>query len=601
LIVLGVRSDDPLLSQEGAGMPGTGAAPKALQFGGYEVDLEAGELRKRGVKISLREKSFQVLRLLLERPAKLVTREELRRRLWPEDVFVDFDNNLNTAIARLREALSDSAEHPRYIETLPRRGYRFIARVSEPAQAPEPAPAPPRARLLVLPFANLSGDPGQEYICDAVTEEIIAALAVLAPKRLAVLARTTAMHYKSTHKDIVEIGRELALDYVVEGSARRTNDRIVISAQLIQVTDDTHLWTNRYDGELRDVFGFGNVVAQAIAVELGITSRRAFTKPTEDIEAYNLYLQGRYFYEKGNPPESFFKAKQCFEQAALLDPEFALAYDSLGEIYWHIGFHGLMTPKEALSAGIFHVLRAIEIDNTLAEAHALLGQYRKQLDFNWSEVRREMNLALKMNPASPTVRQRYAVTGLMPHGRIEEAISELEGALELDPISTMGRFWLGTMLWLGRQYDRAIQHGRFMLELDPGQYLGYYLIGVCCDAKGMFTEAVAALRRATELSGGSPVPTGMLGRVLAESRNEAEARMILERLRSTECTGYVPPTTLAWIHLALGETDTFFACMDRAIGARDHMLMPIKTYPFLDRIRHDPRYLRLLRRMNLKP
>ncbi|MFB3828798.1 MAG: winged helix-turn-helix domain-containing protein [Bryobacteraceae bacterium] len=571
------------------------------RFDGYEIDLESGRLYKRGVRIHLREKSLQALVLLLEHAGRVVTRDELYQRLWPRHVFVDFDNNLNTVIARVREALHDSAEHPRYIETLPRRGYRFMARVSGPPHASEPEPVQPRARMLVLPFANLSGDPEREYIADAITEEIIGALALLAPQRLAVLARTTAMHYKGTRKDIGEIGRELGVDYVVEGSARCADDRIVISAQLIQAADATHLWGNRYDSELRDVFKIGSVVAQAAAAELGIGSRRAVTRPTEDIEAYNLFLQGRYSYEKGNPPESFFKAKHCFEQAVRLDPEFALAYDSLAEIYWHIGFHGLMTPKEALSSGIFHVLRAIEIDNALAEAHALLGQYRKQLDFNWPEVRREMNMALKLNPVSPIVRQRYAATGLMPHGRIEEAIRELEGALEVDPISTMGRFWLGTMLWLGRQYDRAIQHGRFMLELDAGQYLGYYLIGVCCAAKGLFHEAVAALRRATELSGGSPVPTGMLGRVLAESRNETEARVILERLRSTERTRYVPPTTLAWIHLALGETDSFFACMDRAFDVRDHMLMPIKTYPFLDGIRGDPRYRQLLRRMNLKP
>lgn len=571
------------------------------RFGGYEVDLEAGQLRKRGVKISLRDKSFEALTLLLEHPGRLVTREELRRRLWPQDVFVDFDNNLNTAIARLREALSDSAEHPRFIETLPRRGYRFIGHVSEPVRAPAPAPAPPRARLLVLPFANLGGDPAPEYFSDRVSEEIIGALAGLAPERLAVVARTTARHYKGTHKDMVEIGRELALDYIVEGSARRTNDLIVISAQLIQVSDGTHLWTNRYEGELRDLFSMENAAALAIAAALGITSRRPLRKPTEDVQAYDLYLQGRYCHEKGNPPESFVKARQCFEQAVERDPEFALAYDSLAEMYWHIGFHGLMPPKEALSAGIFHVLRAIEIDNTLAETHALLGQYRKQLDFNWSEVRREMNRALQLNPTSPIVRQRYAVTGLMPHGHIEEAVRELEGALELDPMGTIGRFWLGIMLWLGRHYDQAMQHGRVMLELDPGLYLGYYIIGLCCREKRLFEEAVAAHRKATELSGGSPVTMGMLGMALADSGNEEEARAILKHFRETERSAYVPPTSLAWIHLALGETDRFFTCMDRAIDARDHMLMPIKSYPFLDGIRREPRYLRLLRRMNLKP
>ncbi len=577
------------------------AAPsrKLVCFGGYEADLRAGDLRKRGVKIRLRDQSFEILAILLERPGEVVTREDLRRRLWPADVFVDFDNNLNSAVARLREALNDPVEHPRFIETLPKRGYRFIGNISGQAAS--------KPKLVVLPFINLSGDPSREYFSAAVTEEITSQLAVLAPEQLGVIARTTAMHFRGSDKEIREIGRELAVDYVVEGSVREAGDRIVLNAQLIQAGDQTHLWADRYDIELREIFGIENAVAQAVAAKIGITSNRAARKPTEDLEAYNLYIQGRYLLDKTGPPQVYSKARECFEQAVARDPSFALAYDSLGELYWMLGLSGFMPPKETLTVGIFHVLRALEIDNTLAETHALLGQYRKQLDFDWPEVRREMSRALQLNPASPLVRVRYAVTGLMPHGRIQEAVHELESAVELDPRassdprSSLARFWLAIMLWLGRQYDRGIEQAQLVLKADPNYYLGHFVTGLCYREKRMFDEAVAAQRKATELVAGAPLMLGWLGLALAQAGNTAEARSVLEKLHAMATQACVPPTSFAWIHFGLGEKDDFFSWMDRAIDARDHMLMPIKSYPFLDPIRSDARYLGLLRRMNLKP
>jgi TolB-like protein len=572
-------------------MPDSASPPKLVRFGNFEVDLPAGHLRKHGIKLKLADQSFEVLAILLEHAGEVVTREDLRRRLWPEDVFVDFDNNLNTAIARLREALSDSANHPLLIETLPRRGYRFVASLSQPA------PAIPR--LLVLPFANLSGDPAQEYFSDAMTEEIIGALAGLAPDHLAVIARTTAMHYKGSQKDITQIGRELAVDYVVEGSVRRLDDRIVVSVQLIQVSDQTHLWTNRYDSELRDLFSMESAAAQAIAGQLGIAPRRAARKSTEDLAVYNLYIQGRYHLFKGTP-EDMAKAKLYLEEAIARDPEFALAYDSLAEIYWYWGFLGFAPPREACSAGMFCALRAVEIDNTLAETHALLGMYRKELDYAWPEVQREMGLALQLNPASPLVRTRYAVSGLLPHGRIEEAIAEMERAVELDPLSPFIRIWLGIMLWLGRDYDGAIEQAQMLLELDPASYMSHFAAGLYYREKGMFEEAIAAHRRSVELSGGSPLMLGWLGLALAQSGKTAEARAILDRLHMIAREAYVPPTSFAWIHLGLGERDDAFLWMDRAVDGRDHMMGPLKTYPFLDPIRADPRYLALLRKLNLE-
>ena len=573
-------------------MPDAASPPRIVRFSNYEVDLSAGHLRKRGVKIRLRDQSFEVLAILLEHAGEVVPREDLRRRLWPEHVFVDFDSNLNTAIARLREALNDSAEHPRFIETLSKRGYRFIASLSEPAAR--------RPRLVVLPFANLSGDPAQEYFSDAITEEISGGLAGLGPEHLAVIARTTAMHYKGSQKDVAQIGRDLTVDYVVEGSVLRAGDRITASVQLIQVKDQTHLWTKRYDADLQDIFSVENAVFQAIAAQIGVVSRCAAKKPTENLRAYNLYLQGRHQMFKLTP-EGMVRAKQCFEEAVALDREFALAYDSLAELFWYLGFLGVMPPKQASSTGVLAAIRALELDNTLAETHALLGWYRKELDYDWPEVHREMSRALELKPASPVVRFRYAKGWLLPHGRIQEAVAEIEGALESDPLSMDMRYWLGIVFWLGRQYDRAIEEGRRILEQDPAYAPGHFGIGLYCREKGMYDEAIAAHRRAAELSGGAPVMLGWLGLALAQGGNTGEARALLERLHGIALKAYVPPTSFAWIHLGLGEIDAAFGWMDRAIDARDHMMTPIKTYPFLDSIRPDPRYPALLRRMNLKP
>ncbi|MBZ5622651.1 MAG: winged helix-turn-helix domain-containing protein [Acidobacteriia bacterium] len=572
-------------------MPGNASTPGIIRFGNYEVDLTAGHLRKRGVKVRLRDQSFEVLAILLEHPGEVVTREDLRRRLWPADVFVDFDGNLNTAMARLREALSDSADHPRFIETLPKRGYRFIASLPE-----RPAP---RRRLLVLPFANLSGDPAKEYVGDAVAEEIVTELASLAPEHLAVMAWTTAMHYKTSRKEIAQIGRELALDYVVEGSVRPAGDRIGVTVQLIQVNDQTHLWSKRFDAGLDEIFRVRTAVAEAISAQIGIPPARAAKEPTRNPAAYSLYLEGRYHLHNRTPGEMA-KAKPLLEQAVARDPEFALAYDALADLCWYTGFVGAIPSREAFSAGIVYALRAIEIDNTLAETHAQVAQFRKSLDYNWPEVQREIALALDLNPASPIVRLRHVLSWLLPMGRVEEAAVELERSLESDPLSDT-RFWLGITLWLSRRYDEAIEHGRLIQKTAPALFWGQLLLGMVYCQQGMYAEAIAAHRQAGELSGGLPLMLGWLGLTLAQGGRPDEARAVLQHLHAIAPHAYVSPTSVAWIHLGLGETDSAFEWLDRAIDVRDHMMIPIKTYPFFDPIRSDPRFLALLRKMHLEP
>ena len=289
-----------------------------LRFDCFEVDQAAGQLFKRGARIRLREQSFVVLTILLERPGEVVTREDLRRRLWPTEVFVDFENSLNAAVARLREALGDSAERPRFIETLPKRGYRFIGTISEPVAAVKAA-APRRARLLVLPFVNLSGDPAQEYVSDALTDEVITELATLAPGALAVIARTTAMRYKGSQKDVARIGRELKVDYVVEGGVRHAGESVTVNAQLVRASDQTHVFAKRYEADAKGVFGLQGQIAGDIARHVGASAGiegvavgaagggRVTRKPTEDLVAYNEYVQGRRDLDRANQMMQGFK------------------------------------------------------------------------------------------------------------------------------------------------------------------------------------------------------------------------------------------------------------------------------------------------------
>lgn len=576
---------------------------RVLRFGEFEVDPGAGSLLKHGLRVRLRGQLFTVLSMLLERAGEVVSREELQKRLWPGDVFVDFEINLNTLMARLREALGDSAENPRYIETLPKRGYRFIAPIARGA-ASEPGPLR-RLRLLVLPFANMGGDPAEEYLGDVITDGIITALCQVAPERLAVMARTTSMHYKKGPRDIANIGREIGADFVVEGAARRSADQMAVNVQLIQAADQTHVFAGKYDAGMGELFDLQTRVAGDLVKHIPSASgepaeTRVRKKPTEDPTAYERYLQGRYLMNRQDPL-SLAKAKGCFDEALARDPQFAMVLDALAEVYWWISFYGGLPPRQACFMGMGAALRALEIDPTLGETHSLLGQFRQKLDYDWPEVRREMALALELSPSSPLVRMRYAVSDLLPHGQLEEAVAQVERGLEFDPLAWDLRIWLATFLWLARDYERAMREALFSEALVPDGFTAQYMIANIHRERGQYEEALARQRRAVEMSGGAPQMLGWLGLNLALSGDAAGARAIIERLRAIAAKTYVSPTSFLWVHAGLGDSDEALAWMDRAIDDRDSFIIPIKTYSFLDPLRADPRFHALLRRMNLEP
>ncbi len=584
-------------------MPDRVLSQKLVRFGDFEVDLQEGCLFKQGLKVRLPRQLLLVLSTLLEHAGEVVTREELQKRLWPRDVFVDFEFNLNTLIARLREVLGDSAEYPRYIETLPKRGYRFLATVSE--HSPSPTARPRRTRLIVLPFSNLGGDPTEDYLSEAMTDEIITALCQVAPDRLAVIARTTAMHYKESNKDVAHIGRELGVDYAVEGGVRRSHDEVAMNVQLIEAADQTHIFAGKYEGKIHDLFGLQTRIAEDIVTHIpsgpGLREGGPFRKkPSEDVLACQLLLQGRSYMYKLTP-DGTAKAKRCFEEAIARDPRFALAFDALGEVYWWMAFYGALPAKQASFIGLGNVLRALEIDPTLGETYALLGQFRQKIDYSWPEVRREMTLALDLAPSSPLVRMRYAVSDLLPHGQLEEAIAQLEVGLEFDPLSWELRGWLSVFLWLARDYGRALQEGRLAEALNPDNYMSKFFIANAYRDSGRFEEGIVYQRRAVELSGGAPQMLGWLGLSLARGGNTAEAHTLLQRLEAIAAKAYVPPTAFAWINVGLGEFDEALVWIERAIDDRDPMIIPIKTYSCLDPLRSDPRFQALVRKMNLEP
>jgi TolB-like protein/Flp pilus assembly protein TadD len=582
--------------------------PRVVRFDRFDVDLSLGQLRKGNVRVHVRGQSFQVLAMLLERPGEIVTRDELRRRIWSDAVFVDFENSLNTAVGRLREALGDSAARPRFIETFAKRGYRFIGSVLPPSSAD--TGAIPRPRLLVLPLSNVGGDPAQEYFSDAMTDEIITALASLAPQHLAVIARTTAMRYKNSRKDVARIGREVGVDYVVEGGVRNAGERVVVNVQLVQTSDQSHLFARRYDAKLGAMFDMQTSIAREIGVHIPslagrVPSEQAGRKPTESLAAYHEYIQARHEMWKWTP-EGVAKAKQHFESALAYDPRFALACDGLANLYGYLGMWGFLPPDEAEPLRWFYGMRAAELDPMLAEPrthvayHPQKTRYEDAYSYNWLEAERDMAAARDLNPNSPIIRVRHS-TVLLVLGEMREAIAELRCALEFDPLSPEVGFWLAWVLFLSRDYEQALAQAQRLVELEPEQPFAYMILGHVYLGMRHFDESAAVLRKAADISSGFPLILGWLGLALGLGGRVGEARMLLERLRATARERFVLPTSFAWLHLGLGEIDDAFGWMEQAVAHNDEWIHPLKTYPFLDPLRDDPRFGSLLRKLSLEP
>jgi TolB-like protein/DNA-binding winged helix-turn-helix (wHTH) protein len=498
---------------------------QGLRFGVFQVNLSARELRKHGLRVRLPGQSFCILAMLLEKPGEVVAREEMHQRLWPADTFVDFEQGLNTAIKKLRTALADSADNPRYIETLPRVGYRFIAPVEEllpivqltadarpddisphaevaaarlkrhrwpaflaigvalfaivggyllwPQRHPRAHLAPGRVMLAVLPFENLSKDPEQSYLSDGLTEEMIVQLGRRNPERLGVIARTSVMQYQDNPRPLDQVGRALGVQYVLEGSVQREAGRVRITAELIQVKDQTSVWTREYDRSGSNVLALQDDIAQDIADEIqsvlggpkpAIPAPRASPSP-QSYEAYDAYLKGRYCFQK-RTALGFNQSVEYFQKAIALDPAYARAYAGLADSYAMMSSYDLGPQNELIPKAREAALRALRTDDTLAEAHTSLAVIAQNYDWDWETAEKEYRQAIQLDPSYATAHHWYAEF-LAFQGRFDEAFAESERARQLDPLSLIIAADHGAILYFSRQYDRAIQQFRTVLEMEP--------------------------------------------------------------------------------------------------------------------------------------
>jgi len=572
----------------------------AVRFGAFEVDLQARELRKRGLRLKLQEKPFQVLEMLLERPGQVVTREDLRKRLWP-DIHVGFDRSLNTAINTLRRALGDSPDNPRFLETHSRRGYRFIAPI-EAAEMPVPAMTQPLRSVAILPFENVGADPELEYLSDGITESIISSLSQLPYVR--VMARSAVFRYKGQGIDPQAVGRDLRLHAVLTGRVVPHGNTLTIGAELVEVQNGWRLWGEVYTRSLSDIFAVQEDIAKEIASNLSVRltgeEKKVIVKRyTGNVEAYRDYLKGRYYCNKMNP-EALRKSVGCFEHAIAKDPHYALAYAGLADAYNLFAFFGLRPTKEVMPLAKEAALKALELDETLAEAHVTLGSIRDIYDWNWLAGEREYQRALELSPSYPAAHHGYA-DHLAAMGRTEEAIVEILKAQELDTLSLVYSMEVAWNWFMAREYDRALEQSLKTLEMEPLFTPAQHTLGLAYEQMGKYEESIAAFEKAVSGSGRNPVPLAAMAHAYARAGRRREATEILNELRQLAREAYVSPYWFALLHTGLGEKEAAFEWLEREYVARDVWLVWLKREPRFDVLRSDPRLENLLRRVGLLP
>jgi len=577
--------------------------PRLVRFGVYELDSHAGELRKNGIRLKLEEKPRQILGLLLEQPGEIVTRKRLKEELWT-NTFVDFDYSLNTAVSKLRQALGDSADSPRYVETAPRRGYRFIA----PVDGRESRQSSAKVMLAVLPFENLSREPEQEYFSDGLTEEMITRLGQLRPRQLGVIARTSSMRYKGAGKEIGQISRELGVGYVLEGSVRSDGNRLRITAQLIQARDQTHLWAETYDRSWEDVFAIQEEVARSIASSLSVELLPATEEPlaqapsthhTKSSDAYLDYLKGRFHYNKLTE-EGVKKSLVYFQQAIEKDPEFALAYVGLADAQQLFGFVGPVSSSEVISRIKPAVMKALELDDGLAEAHTSLANLEKVFEWDWAKAEMEYKRALQLNPNYANAHRFYAGY-LSVIGRHQEAIQEIFKAIELDPLSLVVSNEVAWNLYMARDYNRSSEQSLKTLEMQPDFAPAEYTLGLAYGQMSRHEEAITAFQKARNASGNNPAILSALGHVYAIAGQRREAEEALNELQKTSRRSNAPPYWTAVIYAGLHKKEEAFEWLDKACRLRDVWIIWLRSEPRFDSLRSTAQFKDLLNRIGLAP
>jgi TolB-like protein len=565
-----------------------------VRFGVFELDPDCGELRKQGLRIKLQEQPFQILQILLENPGRVVTREELQQRVWPSDTFVDFDHGVYNAIQKLRDALDDSAESPRFIETLARRGYRFIAAVTKaPAKYGAAGDTAAQASIAVLPFLNMSADPENEFFCDGTTEEIISALAHI--RNLHVVARTSSFSFKGQCVDLRAVGQQLNVRTVLEGSIRRSGDRLRITAQLVNVADGYHLWSEKYDRELKDVFAvqeeIANSIAQRLEVSLDSGRQPLFRAGTGTLEAFKFYMQGRsLFFQRG---VRLLPAVECFKQAVALDPDYALAWSGLADAYNSVGFYGLARPDTCLPRAKEAAQKAIELDPSLAEAHTSLAISHI---FCWdrTSAERELLRSLELKPQNSLARSWYGLYLLQwAAGRFEEGRAQAELGAQSDPLSAWARGILA-ITYLPINAERCLDTAQESLAIDPDSFLGRWARMTGLNLLGRHAEAAEVGELALRMLGRPLWITASLARSYAKLGRRADAEALYMELRWRAKREYVGPLFLSLAAFAAGEQDEAICLAREAHTIGDPNCVGVRFWPDFAEMRDDPRFQEIL-------
>ncbi len=658
------------------------STPQTLKFGPYTVDLTAGEIRKNGLRIRLQEKPLRVLALLAEKQGQVVTREELKKRLWPEDTFVDFETGLNTAVSKLRDALSDSAEKPRYIETIPRRGYRFLAPLEAverrksnlpftafksvlssqnevpPAEPPTSTVSPaagsseelagvaltgsgeysseqivtPKSRrwkiteavaaialaallalssylvyknhgkllppssvsIAVLPFANLTGDPAKDYLCNGVTEEMITSLARVQGGQLRVIARTSAMSYRSTNKPVKEIARELGVQYILEGSVQSEGDHLHVNAQLIRGDDQTHVWADTYDGDAGQILEFENRLTASVASALSLkllAGQPAEQAPVNYL-AHDAYLQGRYYLSQRSR-SGFENALQSFGNAVAQDPHYARAYAGLAVTYNLMGQYNWMETGPARSQGKAAAMQAVAADPNLAEAHAALGFSKWFYEWDSAGAQKELQRAIELEPNNVDAHHWYAMV-LMTSGRLNEADAQMRIALALDPKALVLRTNLGWVHYLQRQYPQAIDEIQSVIKDNPNFLTAHYKLWWAYSVTGDMPHAWEELKIVAE-SVGTPESVKRFEDVYAKQGYPATL-IAMTGAENHGSTGNMVDNARC-LSIA-GDRPDALRFLERGLKNREGWMIFVESDPAFDSLRSEPEYAKLLEEMH---
>jgi TolB-like protein len=556
-----------------------------VRFGAFEVDLEGRRLLKRGMPVTLREQSFQVLAALMEQPGEIVSREELRRRLWSSDTFVDFEVALNSAVSRLRDALGDSADSASFIETIPKRGYRFVVPIAK------------RPAVAVMPFVNQMADAKDEYFSDGLTDELIRVLSRI--DGLRVTARSVVFRFKGQPCDARQFGRELGVEAVLEGSVWRSGDRIRITVNLVGVKDGFNLWAQRFDSNLGDLFGIQDevcaAVAEALHVRLAVQVRE---KRPSDIRAYVQYLKGTHLLKKRRP-DDVRRAFEYFLEAIRLEPGFAEPYYGAAMFYNVSAAYGALPPRTALPKAEDLLSKGLALDENSPRLHSTLGMLRV-FQWRWAESEQAYKRAISLEPTNAFPHMAYPILCSFL-GRHDEALLHASKAVELEPLDLMTNFRLLQANYYSRHYEEAVRCGRLAIELTPDSPYTYFYLALSLAAVGIKDEAWSMANMGRKLNDGLPLGEGYFGYVSGALGHTVEARSVVGELEARREKGYGPALPIAWTYLGLGGTAAALDWLETALAERDPFLGSAMVFPAYDAIREQARFRRLANQLKLAP